>query len=251
MSQELAIYPEGSYGAPELKKSYQKYLRWALIVAVLFHLFGIGAYWLTIYLQQEDEPTVMVRIMKYSELGPPPSITDNTQAPAMAVSGPAVKPTIGVPVPVPDAEISPEQTIATQAEMAAVPGATGDGVGGGRIEKDIKIDSDVQKDLDLGGPPPDFVAYEDPPQAVKQVNPKYPDIAQRAGLEGTVIVAVWVDKTGKTRKAKVLKSDADIFNQAAMDAAMQWVFTPALQQKKPIDVWVSIPFKFRLQDAAR
>ena len=38
--------------------------------------------------------------------------------------------------------------------------------------------------------------------------------------------------------------------EAAKDA-MQWVFTPALQQKKPVDVWVAIPFRFRLKDAQK
>lgn len=240
----------GAYGAIDLKKNYKKHLRLALILAVLLHFIGIGGYWLTIYLQQEEEPTVTVRILKYSELGPPPSISDNAAAPAIAVSGPAVKPTIGIPVPVPDAEISPEQTIATQAEMSQVAGPVGEGTGGGtQIEKDLKIDENVQKEVKLDdGPPPDFVAYEKEPVVVRQVPPKYPDIAQRAGLEGTVYVMVWVDKEGKARKAKIMKSDAEVFNQAAIDAAMQWVFTPALQQKKPIDVWISIPFKFRLKD---
>jgi TonB family protein len=61
-------------------------------------------------------------------------------------------------------------------------------------------------------------------------------------------VKVWVDKEGKVRKAVVLKSDAEIFNQAATDAAQQWVFTPAVMQKGPVAVWVSIPFRFRLSN---
>ena len=55
--------------------------------------------------------------LKYTDLGPPPSLT-NQAAPAVAVSGPAVRPSIGVPVPVPDAEVSPEQTIASQTELS-------------------------------------------------------------------------------------------------------------------------------------
>lgn len=249
---ELAIPVSGPYGAIELKEKYQKYMRNALLFAILLHFFGVGIYWLTIYLQQDDEPTIMVRILKYSELGPPPSINDNASAPAIAVSGPAVKPTIGIPVAVPDAEISPEQTFATQQEMAAVSGPVGEGTGGTQIEADLKIDDDAGKQLGLDdGPPADFVAYEKEPVAIKQVQPKYPDLAIRAEIEGTVYLKVWVDKEGKVRKAVVLKSDAEIFNQPAMDAATQWVFTPALQQKRPIDVWVAIPFRFRLKDVQK
>jgi TonB family protein len=65
-------------------------------------------------------------------------------------------------------------------------------------------------------------------------------------LEGNVFVKVWVDKEGKVRKAVIQKSDAPIFEEPAKEAAMQWVFTPALMQKGPVSVWVSIPFRFRL-----
>jgi TonB family protein len=65
-------------------------------------------------------------------------------------------------------------------------------------------------------------------------------------LEGNVFVKVWVDKEGKVRKVVLLKSDAPIFEEAAIAAAQQWVFTPAVMQKGPVSVWVSIPFRFRL-----
>jgi hypothetical protein len=58
----------------------------------------LGSYYgLQYYKQLDDEvPVVKIRIVKYSDLGPPPSI--------------------GTPIPVPDAEINSEQTIATQTE---------------------------------------------------------------------------------------------------------------------------------------
>jgi protein TonB len=180
----------------------------------------------------------MVRIMKYSDLGPPPSLS-NQAAPAVAVAGAAVRPSVGVPVPVPDAEVSPEQTIMSQTEMSqqAAPASEMTGGGGG---------SDAELQIEDDGPPPDFVPYEKEPTVVKRIEPKYPDLALRAGLEGNVFVKVWVDKEGKVRKVVLLKSDAPIFEEAAIAAAQQWVFTPAVMQKGPVSVWVSIPFRFRL-----
>ena len=239
--------PGQNYGAVDLKKNYKKYLQRAMLIAVFLHLLAVSAYQLTIYLTQEDEPTVTVRIMKYSELGPPPSISDNNVAPSVAVSGPAVKPTVGIPVPIPDAEISPDKTIATQTELSNQGSPVGEGAGTGTIEKDLKIDEPDRSNDNL--PPADFVAYEKEPVAVKQVQPKYPELAQRAGMEGSVYAKMWVDKEGKVKKVVVLKSDAEVFNDAAVEAAKQWVFTPALQQKKPVDVWVVVPFRFRLKDA--
>ncbi len=227
------------YGATELRGLYQKHAMRGLIVAIAIHLAAIGAYYLGVYLSKDDEPVYTVRILKYSDLGPPPSIENSQAAPAVSVSAPAAKPTVGTPVPVPDAEISPEATIATQTEMAAQPSAATEGTGSGAPPV-------IQNDIIDNGPPPDFVPVEKQPVPIKQVEPPYPEIARRAGVEGTVWVKIWVDKEGKPVKAIVQKSDAELFNQPAIDAAMKWVFTPAVMNNGPVAVWVSIPFKFRL-----
>lgn len=93
--------------------------------------------------------------------------------------------------------------------------------------------------------PADFVPFEKEPVVVKRVEPVYPDIAKKAGIEGTVWVKLWVDKTGKVRDVVVLKSSAEILNQPAIDAAKQWVFTPALMKSGPVSVWISLSFNFR------
>lgn len=237
------VQAPSTYGYMELRLLSRKYSLTALIIAGSFHFVGMSAYYGVQYLLEEEEPVYSVRIMKYSDLGPPPSITNSQAAPAVSVEAPTAKPTVGTPVPVPDAEINPEQTIATQEEMSAsAPIGDGDGLGSGpvEIESDIKIEED--------GPPPDFVPVEKQPQPLPGNNPApvYPEIARRAGVEGTVWVKIWVDKEGNPKKAQVLKSDAELFNQPAIDAAMKWKFTPAIMNNGPVAVWVSIPFKFRL-----
>lgn len=226
------------YGMRELRGLYQRYASVALAVAIGFHLLLIGTYYLVGYLSAEEEPTMMVRIMKYSELGPPPSITNTEAAPQVQVSVPVAKPSIGIPIPVPDADVNPEQTIATQQELSEISAPTGTGEGGGnvQIEQDINIDED----------PADFVPVEKQPVPVKVVQPEYPDIAKRAGIEGTVIVKILVDKEGKAKKANIVKSDGEVFDQPSINAALQWVFTPALMNNGPVAVWVSVPFRFRL-----
>ncbi len=95
---------------------------------------------------------------------------------------------------------------------------------------------------------PDFVPYDKEPQIIKKVEPKYPEPAKRAGLEGKVIVKMWVDRDGKVKKVVVLKSDAAVFNEPAIEAAKQFVFAPAYVDNKPVAVWISYPFRFRLPD---
>jgi periplasmic protein TonB len=229
------------YGMRELRLLYNKYASIGLTSAVVLHLLVIGVYYLVGYLQEEEEPVAMVRIMKYSELGPPPSMTNADAAPQVSVSVPVAKPTVGVPVPVPDAEVSPEQTIATQQELSAVASPVGSDAGSGagmNIEQDIKIDDEPTPDA--------FIPVEKQPVPVKQATPEYPEIAKRAGVEGTVWVKVLVDKEGKAKKAIIMKSDAEIFNEPAIAAALQWVFTPAIMNNGPVAVWAAIPFRFKL-----
>jgi protein TonB len=230
------------YGASELKADYRKNWYRGFAISVVLHLLIVGTYYLTQILKEEEPPTVNVRILKYSDLGPPPSITNASIPPPIAVSAPTVKPSIGAPVPVPDAEVSPEQTIATQTEMSQqVAPVAGEGLGEGvAVEQDIIIEDD--------GPPADFVPVEKEPQIIKQVKPDYPELAMRAGLEGKVWVKIWVDKEGKPRDVVILKSDAEIFNDPAVQAAKQFLFTPAYMNNGPVSVWVSVPFNFKLAD---
>jgi len=235
---DAATYWGAQYGAVELKKVYQKYWMIAFGIAVGIHFIIIGSYYLGQLLSHEEPPVAMVRILKYSDLGPPPSITSANMPPPIAVTAPAAKPTIGAPVPVPDAEVSPEQTIATQTEMSQQV-APIDEMSGGDAVIDIVIDE---------GPPADFVPVEKEPVVVKKVEPKYPELAMRAGLEGKVWVKIWVDKEGKPKQVVILKSDAEIFNEPAVEAAKQFIFTPAYMNNGPVSVWVSVPFKFKLAD---
>ena len=230
-----------NYGAVELKAVYQKYRMWGLGIAVAIHALIIGSYYIVGLLQSEEPPMVQVRLMKYSDLGPPPSMTSANTPPPISITAPTAKPSVGAPVPVPDAEVSAEQTLATQAEMSQVT-PIGDATGAGEVavQQDIKIDDDA--------PPADFVAVEKEPVVVKKVEPKYPELAMRAGLEGKVWVKIWVDKEGKAKQVLVMKSDAEIFNEPAIEAAKQFVFTPAYMNNGPVSVWVSVPFKFRLAD---
>lgn len=90
-------YKGAQYGAVELKALYQKYWLSGLGIAVAIHLVIVGSYYLVGLLSAEEPPTVNVRIMKYSDLGPPPSMNSANTPPPIAVSAPTAKPTVGAP----------------------------------------------------------------------------------------------------------------------------------------------------------
>ncbi|MCX6138766.1 MAG: TonB family protein [Ignavibacteriales bacterium] len=97
-------------------------------------------------------------------------------------------------------------------------------------------------------PPAEFLEVEKQPAPKPGgiVQPVYPESARKSGLEGTVWVKIWIDEEGVPQKADIIKSDAGDFNQASIDAAMKWRFTPAMLKGKPVAVWVTIPFKYKL-----
>jgi TonB family protein len=76
----------------------------------------------------------------------------------------------------------------------------------------------------------------------------YPEEAKQANITGKVYVKVLVDKNGKAIKAFVIKSDSELFNKSAVDAAMQSQFTPALNKGIPIAVWIVLPYKYDLDN---
>jgi protein TonB len=228
-----------AYGAFELKKSYQKNLTKGLVFAALLHIALIGGFLLYNYLTREDLTTNVRVIKSLAELGPPPSLSQ-LEKPQVVVAVPEVAPpSVGVPKPVPDEEVV-EVEFATQRQLEqTVPAA--DAKSG-----DVTINIPEEELLPGYG---EFVAVEVQPQVINKVPPTYPDLARRAGVEGTVYLDLLVDKEGKVRDVKILKpSGSNVgFEEAAKEAVKKWTFSPAIQNGKPIAVWMTLPVKFQVK----
>jgi len=77
------------------------------------------------------------------------------------------------------------------------------------------------------------------------VTPAYPAIAQSAGVQGVVILEALIGTDGKISKARVLRS-VPLLDQAAIDAVMQWEFTPTLLNGQPVPVLMTMTVQFTL-----
>ncbi|NOT35004.1 MAG: energy transducer TonB [Candidatus Eisenbacteria bacterium] len=232
-----ALFEFMPYGAPELKEVARTYMFRGVLV-------GSGA-WLLLYLvsfgtsellkRQPHETSVIV--VPYRELAAPPPLSQDTPPPQVSITQPAAPPTVAIPVPVPDAEAPPEQTIASQEEIAAImPGvSSGDG-------DNIVVAPPSDDQLPQFG---EYVYVEELPEAVTKVPPAYPDMAREANVDGTVLVQALVGKNGKVIDVKVVKS-IPMLDQAAAEAVRKWIFKPALSNNKPVAVWVAVPVKFSL-----
>lgn len=88
-------------------------------------------------------------------------------------------------------------------------------------------------------------SIKDKTRAARIVRDKYPKILQEAGIGGTVVVWAFIDEAGVVRNCEVHTSCGNIaLDQAAVGAAMEFRFHPALNYDKHVPVWVSIPITF-------
>lgn len=84
------------------------------------------------------------------------------------------------------------------------------------------------------------------PYKIVDVPPAYPAVAQRARVEGVVILEAVIDAQGNVRSARVLKS-IPLLDQAALDAVKGWQFTPTLLNGVPVPVMMTVTVNFTLQ----
>ena len=93
----------------------------------------------------------------------------------------------------------------------------------------------------------DFWDVSKEPVLVREVLPIYPKIAHESGLEGVIFVKFAVGTDGRVKEASILKGPR-IFHASALEAVYKFTFRPALQNDKPVAVWMTRPIRFRLVD---
>jgi TonB family protein len=80
------------------------------------------------------------------------------------------------------------------------------------------------------------------------VEPEYPELARQARLEGHVILQAVILRDGSVSEIQVLRVDRPNlgFEDAAIEAVGQWRYTPATQNGRPVDVYLTINVTFSL-----
>ena len=78
--------------------------------------------------------------------------------------------------------------------------------------------------------------------------PKYPDLARRAGLQGTVILLIVVGADGAVGEIEVVRSPDQRwgFDLEAIEAVKQWRYHPALLNGRPVSVYAQVMVEFAL-----
>lgn len=79
--------------------------------------------------------------------------------------------------------------------------------------------------------------------------PRYPRMAIKRGIQGRVLVKILINEQGRPYDVSVLKSSGfKMLDEAAIKTAMQWKFSPALVNGKPVKSQNHQPFIFSLQN---
>jgi protein TonB len=233
-------------GSLHLKKVYQRNMSIGFGISGGFFLLIIGIIAIIMNWESDmpiDAPSVVIR--SKADLILPPSIQKPKEQIRVATEERQIKSAVAIPEPVPDEEAPEEIEFATQDELADLAPVA-------PIEDldDLGVDMDVEGILDELLPSPDeFIAVEEMAVKIKDVQPVYPALAQRAGVEGDVWLKALVDKEGKVRDVIIVKeSGANAgFEEAAEKAAYETIWRPAIANGQPVAIWVTYKVQFVLK----
>lgn len=80
---------------------------------------------------------------------------------------------------------------------------------------------------------------------ISKTQPRYPPIARRYNISGTVDVQVTISSTGRVTVARAIAGHP-LLRRAAEEAALRWVFIPATLNGAPVEAQVVLTFAFNV-----
>jgi TonB family protein len=83
-------------------------------------------------------------------------------------------------------------------------------------------------------------------EVIEAMNAEYPPLLREAGVGGTVRVYFFIDAQGRVEHTRIDRSSGhEALDEAALQVAHVYQFSPALNRDEPVPVWVSFPITFR------
>lgn len=225
------------YGAPELLDAGRPNMARALIVAstlgaCVFALMGI--------LRFPNPGVATISRGPICILRPPPVPEIPSLVPIEKHSAVSPAHTTGSTIDdiVPDALITHSEPSFAPPDVISAWGPPSD-VHGGEVVLDGRAPAETLPDRGT------FANVEVMPEALRQVEPVYPEMAKELGISGLVLVHMLVGRNGQVLNAVADERQNDpMFNDAALAAARRWVFRPGSNNGRTVAVWVTVPFKF-------
>jgi TonB family protein len=255
--QQPVVNEMGPVGRQAMRGLYQRRFATALLFAAGLHVTLMATAAILRQAGGDGHRSIILSypIIKFEKIIVPRPPVEVARAPQNPTPQKGIfkTPQKGIPIPAPASQAE-GNTIASQIQNALIGGeidteGLGDDVATG-------VPDGVEDGVGVGSPdgvidgdrpdPGEFIAVERDPVLVESPVPIYPELARMAQIEGTVMVRALVGKDGKVKEAFVLKRGHDLLDKAALEAVASYVFLPAMQNQRPVVVWVTIPFRFAL-----
>jgi TonB family protein len=84
------------------------------------------------------------------------------------------------------------------------------------------------------------------PAVLDHPDPEYTEQARAAKLQGTVLLYIEIDPTGKATNIKVQRGLGLGLDEKAIEAVSKWKFKPGQKDGMPVTVQATIEVNFRL-----
>jgi protein TonB len=244
----------------------RSFTRWQKIgvgVAAGVHFVALAAAVYVMFFAPEllpERPDVLVGLIYNPPPPPPPPLPKGSSLKPQVAKPEAPKPVVDnapkhfeapiqTPQPDPKAEIKPEQGVKAEDQFGSEHGSDmGDPLG-----MDVGVEGGV-----VGGVPGGVLGgviggtgtgpvmdYDSPPKPVKITRPQYPQEAFVKKIEGTVLVEIMIDASGRVVRARVMQS-VPMLDAAAIQTVYQWIFQPAMKHGRPVPTIAQAPVSFRI-----
>jgi TonB family protein len=87
------------------------------------------------------------------------------------------------------------------------------------------------------------------PEIIRALTRLYPSILRDAGIGGTVEVWFFISTEGRVLDSRVsIPSAHTQLNEAALEVANVFEFSPALNRETIVEVWIRLPITFEVQN---
>jgi protein TonB len=225
-------------------------------VSMIFHVAVVlAAAWLTIApprTAESEQQNILIPILEedkvQQELPPPPPPPSSRELPQTVTDAPRGFQTLTVPT-----YISPDIPAPTLGPEIDEADFTGEGVEGGRGRG--KFDPNAERVVtteDISAAPA-FTPYTVAPtlrnreEIARLLEKSYPIMLRDAGIEGKVMMWIFIDAAGAVRKAVVKEtSGLEPLDSAAIRVTHKMRFSPAQNRDTKVPVWVSLPIMFEV-----
>jgi periplasmic protein TonB len=170
----------------------------------------------------------------------PPRTPEPQPQPQVRVDGPPAGPVVDAP----PAQIPPDIPILEQGQ------ATGPITGPVQWNWDGTARDTRDQGDDFGlsvqtGPRVAGVGGVTRPAITRRVEPVYPPLLAKIGLEGSAVVECIVDEDGRITSATVATATHALFGEAARKAVLQWRFSPGMLNGEPVPTIFQLTVDFR------